>query len=107
LKTRSIRISLLAVLDPEVVLRMDRAAVPRGAPREIRGAAALAKRAVAGGARAAQPALVNGSVGVVVAPRGRLMMVLDFTIAGGKIVAIDAIAEPERLRGLDLAVLSD
>jgi hypothetical protein len=99
--------ALLAVLDPEVVLRMDRAAVPRGAPSEIRGAAALAKRAVAGGARAAQPALVNGSVGVVVAPRGRLMMVLDFTIAGGKIVAIDAIADPERLRGLDLAVLSD
>lgn len=55
----------------------------------------------------AQPALVNGAVGVVVAPRGRLMMVLDFTIAGGKIVAIDAIADPLRLRRLDLGVLND
>lgn len=61
----------------------------------------------AGGAKAAQPALVNGAVGVVVAPRGRLMMVLDFTIASGKIVAIDAIADPERLGRLELAVLND
>jgi RNA polymerase sigma factor (sigma-70 family) len=99
--------ALLAVLDPQVVLRMDRVAVPRGAPTEIRGAAALANRAVKGGARAAQPALVNGAVGIVVAPRGRLMMVLDFTIRDGKIVAIDAIADPERLRRLELAVLSD
>jgi RNA polymerase sigma-70 factor (ECF subfamily) len=46
-------------------------------------------------------------VGVVVAPRGRLMMVLVFTIARGKIVAIDAISDPERLRSFDLAVLDD
>ena len=49
--------------------------------------------------------LVNGAVGVVVAPRGRLMMVLDFTIRDGKIVAVDAIADPERLGELELAVL--
>ncbi len=60
-----------------------------------------------GGARAAQPALVNGAVGVIVAPRGRLLMVLDFTIRDGKIVAIDAIADPERLRQLDLAMLTE
>ena len=60
-----------------------------------------------GRARAAQAALVNGAVGVVVAPRGRLMMVLDFTIWDSKIVAIDAIADPARLRQLDLAVLDD
>ncbi len=99
--------ALLAVLDPDVVLRSDRAAVPPGAPTEIRGAAAIANRAVKGGARAAQPALVNGAVGVVVAPRGKLLMVLRFTITRGKIVEIDAVADPERLRQLDLAVLYD
>ena len=97
--------ALLAVLDPGVVLRSDRAAIPSGASREIRGAAAVARRAIVGGARAAQPALVNGAVGVVVAPRGRLLMVLVFTISHGKIVEIDAVADPQRLRQLDLAVL--
>src|SRR5207244_2998032 len=88
--------ALLAVLDPDVVLRTD-AAMPGGAA-EIRGAPGVARRALAGGAKAAQPALVNGAIGVVVAPRGRLMMVLDFTIVDGKIVAIDGIADPERLK---------
>ena len=99
---------LLAILDPDVVLRSDRA----GAPRETRGAAEYARRAAAGGARAAasgawaaQPALVNGAVGVIVAPRGRLTMVLAFTIENGKIVAVDFIADPERLGQLELAVL--
>jgi RNA polymerase sigma factor (sigma-70 family) len=99
--------ALLAVLDPDVMLRADRAAVPPGAPAEVRGAAGVARRAIQGGARAARPALVNGAVGVVVAPHGRLLMVLRFTITGGKIIEIDAIAEPERLRQLDLAVLND
>ena len=99
--------ALLAVLDPDVVLRSDRAAVPVGAAREVRGAVAVAKRAGKGGARAAQPALVNGAVGVVVAPRGRLLMVLGFTITRGKIVEIDVIADPDRLRQLDLALLND
>src|SRR6266705_356906 len=65
--------ALLAVLDPEVVLRGDRAAM-RSGTLEIRGAATVARRAAQGGARAAQPALVNGAVGVVVAPGGRLLM---------------------------------
>jgi RNA polymerase sigma factor (sigma-70 family) len=99
--------ALLAVLDPDVTLRADSGAVPAGASREVRGAAAVAKRAAKGRARAARPALVNGEMGVVVAPRGRLLMVLGFTISGGKIVEIDAIADPERLRQLDLAVLDD
>src|SRR5215216_4569120 len=98
--------ALLAVLDPDVVLRSDRPALPTGAPRETYGAAAVARRAMVGGARAAQPALVNGAVGVIVAPRGRLLMVLDFTIRDGKIVTIDAIADPARLRQLDLALLT-
>jgi RNA polymerase sigma factor (sigma-70 family) len=99
--------ALLAVLDPDVVLRTDRAARRPDMPAEIRGAATVAEQAVRGRARAAQPVLVNGAVGVIVAPRGRLLMVLDFTIEDGKIVAIDAIADPERLRQLDLAMLTD
>jgi RNA polymerase sigma-70 factor, ECF subfamily len=95
------------VLDPDVVLRADRAAVPSGAAREVRGAAAVAKRAAKGRARSAQPALVNGAVGVVVAPRGRLLMILGFTITRGKIVEIDILADPARLRQLDLSVLND
>src|SRR5215212_3440187 len=99
--------ALLAVLDPDVVLRTDRAARRPGMPAEIRGAASVAEQAVRGRARAARPVLVNGTVGVIVAPRGRLLMVLDFTIEDGKIVAIDAIADPERVRQLDLAMLTD
>jgi RNA polymerase sigma factor (sigma-70 family) len=101
--------ALLAVLDPDVVLRADRSAVPAGASREVRGALAGAKGALAYSRRArfAQPALVNGAVGIVVAPRGRLFGVLGFTIARGRIVEIEVIADPERLRQLDLAVLND
>jgi hypothetical protein len=67
----------------------------------------VARRAVKGRARAAQPALVNGAAGVIVAPRGRLLMVLGFTITSGKIVEIDAVADPARLRQLNLALLDD
>lgn len=102
--------ALLALLDPDVVLRSD----GEEAPREIRGAEKYARRAAAGGARAAavgawhvQPALVNGAVGIVVAPRGRLTMVFSFTIRDGKIVAVDAISDPRQLAELDLAVLED
>jgi RNA polymerase sigma-70 factor (ECF subfamily) len=99
--------ALLAVLDPDVILRTDRAVAPAAAPGELRGAELVARRAVVGRARAARPALVNGAVGVVVAPRGRLLMVLRFTIEQGKIVAIDAVAEPDRLDQLNLALLPD
>jgi len=101
--------ALLAVLDPDVVVRADAGAVPRGAPRLLRGAAAVAEQALAfsGRARFAQPALVNGAVGIVVAPHGRLFAVMAFTITLGKIVEIDVLADPERLRQLDLAVLDD
>ena len=100
--------ALLRVLDPDAVLRIDhRAGKPSGAPVEIRGAAAVAKVVRKSGVPAARPALVNGSVGVVVAPRGRLLIVLVFTIRGGKIAAIDAISDPERVRSFELAVLDD
>jgi RNA polymerase sigma-70 factor, ECF subfamily len=98
--------ALLAVLDPDVVLRADPAAVRMGVAREVRGAAAVAET-FAGRARAARPALVDGVPAAVWAPGGRPRVVLSFTIAGGRIVGIDLLADPERLRHLDLAVLDD
>ncbi|MDQ6602006.1 MAG: RNA polymerase subunit sigma-70, partial [Chloroflexota bacterium] len=108
--------ALLAVLDPDVVLRADRAAVDAGAARqgkgapklvpEIRGALAVANT-FSGHAQAAQPALVNGAAGAVWAPGGRPRVVFGFTITRGKIVAIDILADPARLRQLDLTVLND
>ncbi|MGH9846215.1 MAG: RNA polymerase sigma factor SigJ [Blastocatellia bacterium] len=101
--------ALVAVLDPDVVVRADGAAGPPGAPKEVRGARTWARQALSfsRGARFAQPALVNGSVGLVLAPRGRLFRAITFTITRGKIVEIDVVADPERLRQFDLAVLND
>ena len=97
---------LLAVLDPDLVVRADMP-VPRGAPSEIRGAAVWAKGAVAYGhlAQLTRPALVNGAIGVVVAPRGRLVRALRFTIANGKITEIEVIGNPARLGELDVSVV--
>jgi RNA polymerase sigma-70 factor (ECF subfamily) len=101
--------ALVAVLDPHVVIRADAAAAAPGAPSEVRGARTWARQALgfSRGARFAQPALVNGAVGLVLAPRGRLFRALSFTITRGKIVQIDVVADPARLRKLDLAVLND
>ena len=101
--------ALLAVLDPDVVLRADRGAVPPGASSEVRGARAVAEQALtfAQLAQFAQPVLVNGAAGVVVAPGGRPFSVMGFTVRRGKIVEIDVLADPARLRQLDLAVLDD
>ena len=98
--------ALVAVLDPNVVLRVDRA-VPAGAPGETRGAPAVAARALtfSGVAGSAQAALVNGSAGAVVAPRGQPFAVMGFTVTEGKIAEIDVVADPERLARLDLSVL--
>ena len=97
---------LLAVLDPDLVVRADMA-VPSGAPSEIRGAAVWAKGAVAYGhlARLTRPALVNGAIGVVVAPHGRLVRALRFTIANGKITEIEVIGDPARLGELDVSIV--
>jgi RNA polymerase sigma factor (sigma-70 family) len=97
---------LLAVLDPDLVVRADMP-VPRGAPSEIRGAAVWAKGAVAYGhlARLTQPALVDGAIGVIVAPRGRLVRALRFTIANGKITEIEVIGDPARLGELDVSTV--
>lgn len=100
--------ALVALLDPDFVIRADRTAFPPGGS-ELRGARAWASQAVgfARGIQFAQPALVNGAVGLVVAPRGRLFRALTFTFARGKIAGIDVIADPARLHHLDLAVLND
>ncbi len=99
--------ALLAVLDPDVVFRVDGTAVRGGPPRVLRGAEQVARGAVAwsGGARFTQLALVNGAVGVLLAPRGRLFGVGVLRINDGRIVEVDLIADPERLRLLELAVL--
>jgi hypothetical protein len=94
------------VLDPDVVLRADGAAVRAGAEREVRGAPAVADTFF-GRARLARPALVNGAIGAVWAPGGRPRVVFGFTVVGGKIVEIEVVADPARLSGLDLAVLED
>lgn len=96
--------ALLTVLDPDVVLRSDRTLVPRETVMELRGAETVASQAMLGGARAARPALVNGKPGVVVAPRGRLFLAIDFTVEDGRIVAMDAIFDPERLAAMTIAV---
>jgi RNA polymerase sigma factor (sigma-70 family) len=98
--------ALLTVLDPDVVLRHAQGAVPASASREVRGATVVASH-FAGRAQAARAALVDGSVGVVVAPHGRLLGVLDLLIREGKITAITAISDPARLRQLHFAVLDD
>jgi len=99
---------LLAVLDPEVVVRID--AGPPGAPREFRGAANWARGATAAFSRFApfiHPALVNGSVGLVVAAGAKLSRALTFTIANGRIVGAEIITDRNRLQQLDLGVLDD
>ncbi len=98
--------ALLAVLDPAIVLRADRAAVHAGAAGEVRSAPAVAKQ-FSGRARFAQPALVDGAIGAVWAPGGQPRVVFGFTITHGKIVAIDILADPEHLHQFDLTVLGD
>jgi RNA polymerase sigma factor (sigma-70 family) len=98
--------ALLVVLDPDVVLRVDRGHLP-GASREVKGAAAVAEQALTFARLApfARPALVNGAAGFVVAPRGRPVAVAGFTVANGVVVEIDLLADTERLAELDLTVL--
>jgi RNA polymerase sigma factor (sigma-70 family) len=97
--------ALVALLDPDVVLRADTGV----AGRPLRGAAAVAGRALSFQrvSFASRPVLVNGFPGLLTAPDGRPMAVMSFTIANGKVVAIDLLADPERLRRLDLPMLDD
>lgn len=97
---------LLALLDPDVVLRPDAAAVRMGSLRATRGAAEVAG-VLSGGAGAARLALVDGMAALVWAPGGRTRGVVAFTIADGKITEIDVTGNPERLRRLDIVLVDD
>ena len=101
--------ALVAVLDPDVVLRSDGGAKRRSATALVHGAEAVASRALMFSRLSPhiRPALINGAPGIVAAPGGRPFSVLAFTVRDGKIVAIDALADPDRLAELDLAVLDD
>jgi RNA polymerase sigma-70 factor (ECF subfamily) len=96
--------ALLAVLDPEVVLRADPTAVEMGVAPEVHGANAVAEFCRV--ARGAKPALLDGAAAAVWMPGGELRVVYRFTVGDEGIVAIDLIAEPARLRGLDLVTPS-
>jgi RNA polymerase sigma factor (sigma-70 family) len=95
--------ALLEVLDPDVVFRSDRGGLAPGAPALVTGADAVARTVLSRGSRFApfaRPAVVNGAAGVVVAPGGRPIAVVGFTVAAGRVVAIDLVADPDKLRGL-------
>jgi RNA polymerase sigma factor (sigma-70 family) len=99
--------ALVAVLDPDVVLRADRGRLPVAArqPAVIRGAADVAEQVLTRGAqfaRFARPAIVNGAAGVVVVPARRPIAVVGFTVARGRIVEIDLVADPDKLRALTI-----
>jgi RNA polymerase sigma-70 factor (ECF subfamily) len=93
--------ALVDLLDPEVVFRSDEAAVVGGGVALLVGAGAVAE-AFMGRAQAAESALLDGVLGVVVAPAGRLLLVLEVSVEDGRIVEIDAVADPERLEALKL-----
>ncbi|MFE1804978.1 MULTISPECIES: sigma-70 family RNA polymerase sigma factor [unclassified Streptomyces] len=99
--------ALVALLHPGVVLTADTAAGPFPKPIVVRGAVPVATGAMAAMQRAlaTQTALVDGTVGLAMAPYGRLFLVLRFTVEDGLISAIDVVAEPERLDGIEIAVL--
>ena len=111
--------ALLAVLDPDVVVRADQGAVPADAggvggaggagasSGPVRGAAQVARRAMvfAQLGLLTQPALVNGVAGAVTTRDGVAFSVGAFTVRGGKVVALDILADPDRLRSLDLTIL--
>jgi ketosteroid isomerase-like protein len=99
--------ALVAVLDPDVVLRSDGGAARPGASFVVHGARAVAEQAMTFARLSpfVRPALVNGGAGVVVAPGGRPFSVMGFTVGNGRIIEIQGLVDPDRLRRLDLAVL--
>ncbi|MFI6169570.1 sigma-70 family RNA polymerase sigma factor [Nocardia sp. NPDC051052] len=100
--------ALLAVLAPDVVRVADPAVLPAGLSAVARGATRVAKETVLlqRRSRAATLALVNGSVGILVAPRGTLLLAITVTVRDDRVAGYEVIADPARLRELDLAVLS-
>ena len=100
---------LVALLDPNVVLRSDFGARRPAATKITHGAAAVASQALLGAVPGAElhPALVNGAAGVVITVRGRPFAVMGFTVADDKIIEIDAIADPDRVQRIAADVLGD
>jgi RNA polymerase sigma factor (sigma-70 family) len=101
--------ALLEVLDPDVVLRADLGPLPAGGSREVRGAASVAGQAL-GYSRLGmlmKPALINGAAGLVLTRDGEPFSVGGFIVRDGKIVAMDILADPARLRQLDLTILDN
>jgi RNA polymerase sigma factor (sigma-70 family) len=100
---------LVAVLDENAVLRADRGAVPAGVQSEIRGAANIARQALMYSRLdlEVRPALVNGAAGTVTLRDGEVFAVTGFTVRDHRIVEMDILADPERLRELDLTMLDD
>ena len=100
--------ALVAVLHPEVTLRVDFGPSRPGASRVVRGAAAVARQARLGANPAAllHPALINGAAGVVITLDGQPHGVMAFTVVNDQVVEIDIIADPERIRRVASAVLS-
>jgi RNA polymerase sigma-70 factor (ECF subfamily) len=96
---------LLALLDPDVVLRADQTAAQMGAAQEIHGAAEVA--AFSRRARGATPAFLDGAAAAVWVVDGRPRVVYRFMVSGERITAIDLIADPARLRQLDLVITND
>jgi RNA polymerase sigma factor (sigma-70 family) len=99
---------VLEVLDPAFTVHADAVAAPGGPPAAIHGAEAWARKAVeaARGARLARLAMVEGSVGLIVAPQGKLSRVLRFTFANGRIAALEVIGDRERLMSIEVGALS-
>ncbi|WP_427924483.1 sigma-70 family RNA polymerase sigma factor [Streptomyces sp. cg40] len=99
--------ALLDVLAPDVVRHAEPAALPPGVPAELRGARAVAEGTVLLRARTrfAALALVDGDVGIVVAPGGRLLLALRVTVEGWRVAAYEVIADRGRLRGVEVAML--
>jgi ketosteroid isomerase-like protein len=101
--------ALVALLDPDVVLRADGGAILTGLSREVRGADAVAGQALTWSQvdQTMQRALINGAVGLVSTRDGQPFSVGAVTVRGGKIVEIDILADPQRLAQLDLTLLND
>jgi RNA polymerase sigma-70 factor (ECF subfamily) len=102
--------ALVAVLDPDVVMRADGGTVLAGRTVEIHGAREVAAQALSGASKFApflRPALVNGVAGAVAVAKGRMLSVLAFTVVNGRIVAMDALYDPHRLGEMDIAILDD
>jgi len=101
--------ALVALLDPELEVQVDPGLLPAGVSSEVRGAEAWARQAIsaAKGAKFARTALIDGAVGAIVAPRGKLFRAFQFTIVQGKITRVELVADPARLQAFDLAVLDE